>query len=56
MRMSPSPQGVVAVAVILPVFSMIAVIARFHVRKIKSTKLGSDDWSMLIAMVSQSRI
>lgn len=49
--MSPTPQGVIAVAVILPCFGTIAVALRFYVRKMKGLQLQNDDWTILVAMV-----
>ena len=49
--MSPTPQGVIAVAVILPSFASIAVALRFYVRRKKKTQLQSDDWTILVALV-----
>ena len=49
--MSPTPQGMIAVAVILPVFATLAVVARISVRRMKGTRLFSDDWTILVALV-----
>lgn len=53
--MSPSPQGVVAVGVVLSCLPTIAVMLRIYVRHMKKTRLGSDDWSILAATVSSSQ-
>ncbi|KAL2036478.1 hypothetical protein N7G274_010813 [Stereocaulon virgatum] len=49
--MSPTPQEVIAVAVILPCFGTIAVALRFYTRSIYRAGLKSDDWTILIALV-----
>ena len=50
--MSPTPQGVIAVAVLLPSFGTIAVALRFYVRKVKGAQVQSDDWTILVGLVS----
>ena len=49
--MSPTPQEVIAVAVILPCSGTIAVALRFYARRIYRAGLKSDDWTILIALV-----
>ena len=50
--MSPSPAGVYAAAVVLPVCGTVAVAARFFVRAIhRKVGLKSDDWTILLALV-----
>ena len=54
-KMSPTPQQVVAVAVVLSCLSTIAVALRFYVRKMKKIQLKSDDWTILVALVRWSQ-
>lgn len=49
--MSPTSQGVVAVAVILTSLSTVAVGTRFYVRLKKRIQLKSDDWTILVALI-----
>ena len=49
--MSPTPQGVIAVAIILPSFATVAVVMRFYVHRTKRLPLQSDVWTILVAMV-----
>lgn len=49
--MSPTPQGVIAVAVILPSFATVAVVLRFYVHRMKKLPLKSDAWTILAALV-----
>lgn len=49
--MSPTPQGVIAVGVILPTFSTFAVVLRIYVRRMKDAHLQGDDWTILLALV-----
>ena len=44
--------GVYAVSVILPVLATAAVVARFHVRRLKKVAYKADDWLSLAALVS----
>lgn len=34
-----------------PIIAIIAVVLRFQVRRIKGQKLGSDDWTIVIALI-----
>lgn len=49
--MSPTPQGVIIVAIILPMFATIAVIARLYARRAKKSGIKSDDWTITLALV-----
>ena len=49
--MSPTPRGVIAVAVILPTSATFAVIARLYARRAKKAGIKSDDWTILLALV-----
>ncbi len=52
--MSPTPNGVVAVAVMLTSLSTVAVGTRFFVRLTKRIQLKSDDWTILVALVGRN--
>ena len=54
--MSPTPQGVIAVAVILPAFAACAVVGRFSARRMKRVRLQSDDWTIALALVWRSNV
>lgn len=50
--MSPNPQAVYAVAIVLPACGTIAVALRFYVRKItRKVGLKSDDWTIFVALI-----
>ena len=49
--MSPTPKGVIAVAIILPIFATFAVIARLYARRTKKAGIKSDDWTIILALV-----
>ena len=49
--MSPTPQGVIAVATVLPMFATFAVIARLYARRAKKAGIKSDDWTIILALV-----
>lgn len=49
--MSPSPQGVIAVAVVLPTFATFAVVARIWARRAKKISIKSDDWTIILGLV-----
>ena len=55
--MSPTPQGVIVVAVILPTFATLAVVARLYARRDKKAGIKSDDWTIMLALVCvQTRV
>lgn len=43
-----------AVSVVLPTLALMAVVARFSVRRMKRAALGADDWTCLAGLVSNS--
>jgi hypothetical protein len=49
--MSPNPAQVIVVSAVLVALASIAVALRFHVRKSRQSKLGPDDWTILVALV-----
>ncbi|PQE27152.1 integral membrane protein [Rutstroemia sp. NJR-2017a WRK4] len=48
--MSPNPTTVIVVSAVLVSLATISVGLRFYVRKVRQTKLGLDDWSILVAL------
>ena len=51
--MSPTPQTMTAVAVVLSILATVAVVGRFYARHLKDVGIKSDDWTVLLALVSQ---
>lgn len=52
MMVEYSPTGIVVIAVVLPLFSVVAVALRFLVRlKIQPTYIGIDDWTIAVAVI-----
>lgn len=46
-----TPETIIAVSVIFPVLSIIAVALRFHTRRLQKTGFQIDDWLILPALV-----
>jgi hypothetical protein len=50
--MEYSPTSIVVIAVVLPLFAVVAVALRFLVRlKIQPTYIGIDDWTIAVAVI-----
>ena len=52
--MQTSQAGIFALSVVLPIIASLVVLLRFFIRR--KNRIGSDDWTILVALVSkQSR-
>ena len=48
-----TPNAILAVSIIFPIFSVLIVSLRFYVRRVQNARLLGDDWLLLPALVQR---
>ncbi len=45
---------ILGLSIVFPIISIVAVLLRFEARRVNRVRLGSDDWTILAALVRDS--